>query len=53
MASLGHVDSAFLDWPVDVQTERKLSSRKVYVFAAGYHQNRDPGRSLTASVTER
>ena len=34
---------------MDLQDEGKLSGREVYVLATGCHQNRDPGRSLTAS----
>ena len=53
MASPGHIDSELLDCPVDLQDERRLSGRYLYVFAAICHQNRDLGRSLTASFTER
>ena len=49
MVSPGHFDSELLDCPVDLQDEGKLSGREVYVLAAGCHQNRDLGRSLTAS----
>lgn len=46
----GHINLTFLDCLEDLQTKRKLSDREVYVLAAGYYQNRNLGRPLTASV---